>query len=77
VIVVALISLNFYALEDGPYTANITALNIIVLALWTAFIWIHAWSIFKGRFMFNKRWEEKKIEKILKEEDNNKTTIWE
>lgn len=76
-VVVALISLNFYVLEEGPYSANITALNITVLVLWTAFIGIHAWSTFKGRSLFNKRWEDKKIEKILKEEDKDKTTIWE
>lgn len=79
IVVVALIALNFYVLEEGPYAANITALNIIVLVLWTAFIGIHAWSVFKGRFLFKKSWEDKKIEKILekKEKDKEEATIWE
>ncbi|WP_040253323.1 2TM domain-containing protein [Psychroserpens mesophilus] len=77
IVVVALISLNFYVMEEGPYTDNITALNIVVLVLWTLFILIHAWSVFKGRFLFNKTWEDKKIEKILKEKDKEETTLWE
>jgi len=74
-IVVALISYNFYILEEGPYTDNITALNISVVVLWTAFLGIHAWRVFKGKLLFNQRWEDKKIENILNEK--NKTTFWE
>lgn len=77
IVVVALISLNFYVIEEGPYTDNIIAFNIIVLGLWTLFISIHAWSVFKGRFLFNKKWEDEKIEKILKEKEKEETTIWE
>lgn len=77
IIVVALISLNFYVMEEGPYTSNITALNIVVLVLWTLFISIHAWSVFRGNLFFKKSWEDKKIEKILKDKDKEETTIWE
>ncbi|WP_460219664.1 2TM domain-containing protein [Psychroserpens sp. MEBiC05023] len=78
VIVVALISYNFYIIEEGPYTNNITALNVSVLVLWTLFIIIHGWSVFKGRFLFKKSWEDKKIEKLLHEEEEVvETTFWE
>ncbi|WP_298758720.1 2TM domain-containing protein [uncultured Psychroserpens sp.] len=78
IIVVALISYNFYILEDGPYTSNITALNVSVLVLWTLFIGIHAWRVFKGRLLFKKSWDEKKIDKFLKEEKEEvETTFWE
>ncbi|MCK8479521.1 2TM domain-containing protein [Psychroserpens algicola] len=77
-IVIALISYNFYILE-GPYTDVITGLNISVIVFWTIFIVIHAWSVYKGRFLFNKSWEDKKIEKILEEKnkDEVETKIWE
>jgi len=75
IIVVALISYNFYILEEGPFKNNITALNISVLVFWTIFISIHGWTVFKGKLLFKKRWEDKKIEKILKEKEE--TTFWE
>nr|WP_321233328.1 2TM domain-containing protein [uncultured Psychroserpens sp.] len=77
IIVVGLISLNFYVMEEGPYTSNITGLNISTLVLWTVFISIHAWIVFKGRFLFKKSWEDKKAEKFLKEEESVETTFWE
>lgn len=77
IIVVALISYNFYILEEGPYTSNITALNVSTLVLWTAFISIHGWRVFKGKFFFKKDWEDKKIKKILKENEQVETTFWE
>ena len=76
IVVVALISLNFYVMEEGPYTGNITALNSIVLVLWTLFISIHAWSVFRRRSLFKKSWEDKKTEEFLKEKEEE-TTIWE
>jgi uncharacterized membrane protein (DUF485 family) len=75
-IVVALISYNFYIIE-GPYTSIITGLNVSVLVLWTVFISIHAWSVFKGRLFFTKRWEDRKTEEFLKEKEKVETTFWE
>jgi len=77
IIVVSLISYNFYILEDGPYTSNITALNISVLVFWTAFISIHTWNVFKGKLLFKKSWEDKKIKNILTEDEKVETTFWE
>ncbi|RKE97939.1 2TM domain-containing protein [Ichthyenterobacterium magnum] len=78
-IVVALLSYNLYILEEGgPYTNNITALNITVLVLWTALISIHAWSVFKRKSLFNKNWEDRKAKEFLKDkEEEVKTTFWE
>lgn len=75
IIVVALIALNFYVME-GPYTSVITGLNIIVLVLWTGFVGIHAWRVFKGKFLFQKSWEDKKTEQFL-EEEKVETKLWE
>jgi len=76
IIVVALLIYNLY-IVSGPYANNITALNITVLVLWTAFICIHAWRIFKGKSLFVKRWEDKKTEEILSEKEEVETTFWE
>ena len=77
IIVVALISYNFYIIEEGPYTNNITALNIATLVFWTVLICIHAWSVFKGRLLFKKSWEDRKTEEFLKEKEDVETTFWE
>ncbi|OUR93372.1 hypothetical protein A9Q87_05360 [Flavobacteriales bacterium 34_180_T64] len=77
-IVVALLLYNLYIIQ-GPYTDVITGLNISIMVLWTVIISIHAWSVFRGRLLFKKSWEDKKIEKILKEKEkeNVETTFWE
>lgn len=75
-ILVALILLNFYVMEEGPYTSAITALNLSVLVGWTVFIGLHAWRVFKEKKVFKKEWEEKKIEEFLKDNDEE-TTLWE
>ena len=78
IIVIALLLYNFYIIE-GPYTSVITGLNISIMVFWTVFISIHAWSVFKGKLLFKKSWEDKKIEKFLKEKEkeNVETTFWE
>ena len=77
IIVVALLVYNFSIME-GPYTDAITGLNVSVLVFWTLFICIHAWSVFKGKFLFNENWEDRKIEQILEDkEEEIETTFWE
>ncbi|MDG5492203.1 2TM domain-containing protein [Psychroserpens sp. SPM9] len=77
-IVIALIAYNFYILE-GPYTDVITGLNISIIVFWTIIIFIHGWRVFKGRLLFRKSWEDKKIKQLLEEKDEDKveTKIWE
>jgi len=75
-IVVALILYNLYIIE-GPYTSTITGVNVSTLVLWSVFISIHAWTVFKGRFVFKKSWEDRKTEEYLKKEEIVETTFWE
>lgn len=76
IIFVGLIALNFYVMS-GPYVNVITGLNITILVLWSAIVGIHAWKVFKGRFLFKKSWEDKKTEQFLEKEEEVETTIWE
>ncbi len=73
IIVVGLILHNFYIMVEGPYTDNITALNISILVLWTACIAIHGWRVFKGKLLFKKSWEDRKIKEILDKESEKVT----
>ncbi|MBO3116146.1 2TM domain-containing protein [Winogradskyella sp. DF17] len=70
IVLVSLILYNLYIVQ-GEYKDNIIALNIITLVLWTMFISLHAWRVFKGRLLFSKRWEEKKMSTYLSQ---NETT---
>lgn len=64
IILVSLILYNLYSVQ-GEYKDNIIALNIITLVLWTLFISLHAWRVYKGRILFSKSWEEKKTDIYL------------
>lgn len=64
IIGIALMLYNFYIME-GPYTSIITGLNISTIVLWSIFISIHAWNVFKGKLLFKKSWEDRKIEEYL------------
>jgi hypothetical protein len=75
-ICVALIFYNFYIMV-GPYTQIITGINVSTLVLWTLVVIIHAWIVFKGRLIFKKSWEDRKIEAFLNEEKEEETKRWE
>ncbi|MBU2920853.1 2TM domain-containing protein [Winogradskyella psychrotolerans] len=75
VVGVALLLYNLY-IVSGPYTNSIISLNLSILVAWTVFIVIHGLNVFKARGIFNKRWEDRKTEKFLKEKDEQ-TTFWE
>jgi hypothetical protein len=64
IVLVCLILYNLYMVQ-GEYKNNIIALNIIILILWTLFITIHGWGVFKGRILFSTRWEEQKLKEYL------------
>ena len=76
IIVIALLLYNLYIVQ-GPYTSVITGLNISIMVLWTLFICVHAWSVFKGRLLFKKSWEDRKTEEYLKDKEDVETTFWE
>jgi amino acid transporter len=74
--VLVLVLYNFFIIK-GPYTNLVTGLNISIMVFWTFFISIHALTVFKREFLFKKTWEDKKIEKFIKEKENVETTFWE
>jgi uncharacterized membrane protein len=77
IVVVALLLYNLYIVA-GPYKNNIISLNLSILVAWTIFIIIHGLNIFKGKQIYKKNWEDKKIEKFLKEENEEvEMTFWE
>jgi hypothetical protein len=76
-IVVSLLLWNFYIIEDGPYKNNIITLNLSVLVGWTVFVILHAVIIIKGKQLFKKSWEDKKIKQFLKEKEGDTSTFWE
>jgi hypothetical protein len=77
IIVVSLILYNFYIMEDGAHKKAIVWINTSTLVGWTIFIFIHWWRVFRGRFLFKKSWEDKKLKEYLEEDSDEKTTMWE
>ena len=74
IIVVGLIVWNFIIIEEGEYKNAIIWLNCTTLVTWGIFLFIHGWNTFKGRILFKKSWEERKIKEYM-EADETKT--WE
>ena len=74
---IALIALNFYVLEEGPYKGTITALNLSIVGVWTVFIIIHGIDVYRKRSLNKLSWEEKKTEELLKKTEDHETQLWE
>ncbi|NNK82353.1 MAG: 2TM domain-containing protein [Flavobacteriaceae bacterium] len=74
IVVLSLVVWNLLIIEDGEYKKAIVLLNWTTIVVWGIFIIIHAWTTFKGRFLFSKKWEDKKVKEYM-EEDNTK--LWE
>lgn len=73
----ALLIYNLYIVEEH-YRKVITVLNLSILFIWTIFIIIHGLRAFRGRLLFKKDWEQKKMEDFLKDEDKEEEiTFWE
>lgn len=72
-IVVALLLYNLYIMA-GPHKEFFFWFDIIILAAWSVFILVHGWHVFKGRIVFKKSWEERKMEEFINKED---TKRWE
>lgn len=77
VLLVLLIFYNFYIMDDSPYAPAVTFVNTTVLIGWTIFIILHGWRVFKGRILFKKEWEDRKIESFVNESKEEETTMWE
>ena len=76
-IVVGLLLYNFYIMEEGPHTKAIVWINTSTMIGWTIFIIIHWWRVFKGRFLFKKEWEDRKIKEYLNKDTKEEKTMWE
>jgi len=74
IVVVVLLVYNYLIIEKNEYMNSIIWLNISIMVIWGIVIIIQWWITFKGRFLFGKKWEERKIRKIM-ESENKK--IWE
>lgn len=72
-IVVALLLYNLHIME-GPHVDFFFWFDIIILVGWTVFIIIHGWHVFKGRIVFKKEWETRKMKEYLNKEN---TKRWE
>ncbi|GGI58003.1 2TM domain-containing protein [Winogradskyella haliclonae] len=72
-VVVACVIWNLIIIEDTPYTDAILAINYSTIGIWGFFVVLNAIKVFRGRSIFNKKWEEKKMQEFMG--DNHKT--WE
>ena len=74
VIVVGLLVWNL-CIVSGPYADFFTWFNTIFIIAWTIFILLHGWNVYKGRLFFKEKWEERKTQEFMKEQ--NETIMWE
>ena len=68
IVVFCLVVYNYIIIEENEYMNSIIWLNISIMVIWGIVIAIQYWMTFKGRIFFGKKWEERKIQKYLKEE---------
>tara|TARA_R110002050_G_scaffold53118_2_gene120785 strand:- start:10912 stop:11223 length:312 start_codon:yes stop_codon:yes gene_type:complete len=71
IIVVMLLLYNLYIVA-GVYKTFFIWFNISVMVAWTIFILVHGWCVFKGRRLFNKSWEERKMKAFIEKEEQKK-----
>ena len=76
IVFVSLMVYNLYIVEEY-YKNEIISLNLSVIVAWSVFIVIHGVVIFKGRQIFKKSWEDRKIDQFLKEKGEVDTGFWE
>ncbi|APY11700.1 hypothetical protein BWZ22_10830 [Seonamhaeicola sp. S2-3] len=78
IILVALLLYNIYILDvNNPYADFFTWFNSIIIGAWTIFIILHGRYALKGKTIFKKDWEDKKMKEFLENETDEETTIWE
>ena len=74
IVVLCLLLYNYLAIEVNDYMASFLWLNISIMAIWGTVILIQWWITFKGRFLFGRKWEERRIQKYL---EKDQTQMWE
>ena len=65
IVAAGLIIYNFIIIEDVPLKNTILAVNTSSLVIWGIVIAIHGWITFKGRILFSKKWEERKVKEYM------------
>lgn len=65
---------NNYIMEDNAYANAINFVNIVVFIIWSVFIVIHGWRIYKARTVF-KQQEDLKTTAVLEEDNEEDVTI--
>ncbi|WP_026755364.1 2TM domain-containing protein [Sediminibacter sp. Hel_I_10] len=76
-VLTALLLYNLYIIEDNGYKQTITILNMTTIVVWGVFLFVHGCFVFKGRFLFKRSWEEKKINDYLNKEEGQNSGFWE
>lgn len=72
IILVMLLLYNLYIIDEHNQYANFfTWFNLVIIAAWSVFIFLHGWNVFKGRLFFKKDWEDKKVQEFLDRENKN------
>ncbi|MFI1772325.1 2TM domain-containing protein [Thalassobellus citreus] len=71
IIIVMLLLFNIY-IAAGPYRNFFVWFDIWVIVAWTVFIILHGRNVFKGKRIFNKSWEERKIKEHIEKQQKNK-----
>ncbi|WP_406683052.1 2TM domain-containing protein [Seonamhaeicola sp. MEBiC1930] len=79
IVVLILLSINFlYLDENNPYSEFFILFNSIIIVVWTILVILHGRWALKGKKLFKKSWEDKKIKEYLdKQEEEKETTLWE
>ena len=74
----AFILYNMYIMDsNNEYKETVEWINLTSLTFWTIFIFMHGWKVFKGRILFKRSWEDKKIKEFMDNEKKNQTKLWE
>lgn len=80
IVFTSLVLYNMYIMNpENEYNSTFEWINLTSLTFWTIFIFFHGWKVFKGRFLFKRSWEDRKIKEFMKEdrEVEEETTMWE
>jgi hypothetical protein len=63
---------NSLTIEEGhKFEDSVLAINVSSLVIWGIVIIVHGWSAFKGRILFSKKWEERKVKEYMNNDKQN------
>jgi hypothetical protein len=76
ILVICILTWNLTVIDDAELKDTFIVVNGSSITLWGIAIIIHGWIAFKGRFLFSKKWEERKVKEYL-QEDEEEIEVWE